>query len=359
MDLLDKLAGKGIKRRDFMKLCATAAAAFSLPAGFRRDIAYATEQAMKKPPVIWLEGQDCAGCSESLFASLNPSVEEIVLSMISLRYHELIMAGSGTVAEQAREETIKEGGYIMVVEGSIPKADDRFCVVSGKSFREIVLETAQNAGVVIGAGSCAFYGAGIVGPTPSEGGGVAEFVKNKPVINLPTCPVKPSRLVSTIMYYLTTGKIPPLDKYQRPLAFYSDLLHDNCPRRGQFEKGNFLTDWNDPQQREYCLLLKGCKGPKTYTDCAQVWWNEGAGFCINAGAPCAGCTQPEFYGGFTPLYDKQEIFNIGPGKIVNLDSIGAAMAGAAAAGVAIHGLGRVLSGRGDKQDQDDDMKEAL
>ncbi len=342
-----------------MKLCGAVTAAFSLPAGFKRDIAYATEQAIKKPPVIWLEGQDCAGCSESLLSSLNPSAEELILETLSIRYHETIMAGTGMVAEHAREETIKEGGYIVVVEGSIPKADDRFCEIGGKSFREIVMETAENAALVIGVGSCASYGAGIVGTTPSEGGGVAEFVKNKPVVLLPTCPVKPSRLVSTIMYYLSTGKVPELDRYKRPVAFYSELLHDNCPRRGQFEKGNFLTDWNDPRQREYCLLLKGCKGPRTYTDCAQVWWNDGANFCINAGAPCAGCTQPEFYAAFSPLYDKQEIFNIGPARSINLDSVGAALTGAAAAGALAHGLGRVIFEKKDSQDQDEDMREAL
>ncbi|TLN09946.1 hydrogenase small subunit, partial [bacterium] len=307
----------------------------------------------------WLEGQDCAGCSESLLASLNPSVAEIVLDTISLRYHETIMAASGELAEQAREETVRAGGYIMVVEGSIPRADDRFCTIGNKPFREIVMEVAEKADLIIGVGSCAMYGGGVPGATPSEGGGVAEFVRNKPIINLPTCPVKPSRLVATIMYYLAAKKVPELDKYKRPLAFYANLLHDNCPRRGQFEKGNFVTDWNDPRQRDYCLLLKGCKGPRTYTDCAQVWWNEGANFCINAGAPCAGCSQPEFYGGFNPLYAKQDIFDIGPGREVNIDTIGAAMAGAAAAGVVVHGLGRMLTGNGSKKDENDNEKGIL
>lgn len=343
MDLLQELAAKEIKRRDFLKLCAAVAAVFSLPKGFENKIAYATEEAMKKPPVIWLEGQDCAGCSESLLASINPSVAELVLDKLSIRYHETIMAASGHVAEEARAEAIKEGGYVMVVEGAIPKADDRFCMIGGKTFREIVEETAKNAAVIIGVGSCAMYGGGIPGATPSQGGGVAEFIKGKPIINLPTCPVKPSRLIATIMYYLTTGKAPELDNYKRPLAFYSTLLHDHCPRRDQFEKGNYLTDWNDPNQREYCLLLKGCKGPRTFTDCAQVWWNEGANWCIGAGAPCAGCSQPEFYKGFQPLYHKQQNFNIGPSTTFNLDAVGRTMIGVAAAGAIVHGLGRLAA----------------
>ncbi len=349
MGLLEELVAKEIKRRDFIKLCAAVSAAFSLPKAFSKDIAYATEKAMKKPAVIWLEGQDCAGCSESLLATLNPSVAELVLDTLSIRYHETIMAGSGSVAENALEDTMKEGSYVLVVEGAIPRADDRFCMIGGKTFKEIFMKAAENAAVIIGAGSCAMIGGGIPGATPSQGGGVNDFITNKPVINLPTCPVKPSRLVATIMYYLTTGKAPELDKYNRPVAFYGTLLHDNCPRRGQFEKGNYMTDWNDPAQKDYCLLLRGCKGPKTFTDCAQVWWNEGANWCIGAGAPCAGCSQPEFYGGFSPLYDKQDIINVGKSTSVNIDTIGEALAGVAAAGVVIHGAGRVVAGKGEEK----------
>lgn len=350
MDLLKDLTAKEINRRDFTKLCAAVAAVFSLPKAFATDIAFATEKAMKKPAVIWLEGQDCAGCSESLLASLNPSVAEIVLDTLSIRYHETIMAASGHVAEKAREDTIKEGGYVLVVEGSIPSADDRFCVIGGKPFKEILLETAKNAAAVIAVGACATFNGGIPGATPSKGRGVAYFVKDKPVINLPTCPLKPSRLVATVMYYLASGKVPPLDKYNRPLAFYGTLLHENCPRRGHFERGNFVTDWNDPAQREYCLLLKGCKGPKTYTDCAQVWWNDGANFCINAGAPCAGCSQPEFYNAFSPLYAKQQNFNIGPNTNINLDAVGRTMIGVAGVGAIVHGLGRLAATSKDKED---------
>jgi hydrogenase small subunit len=46
----------------------------------------------------------------------------------------------------------------------------------------------------------------------------------------------------------------------------------------------------------------GCKGPWTYADCGSILWNEGANWCIGNNAPCAGCTQPEFYEGFSPLF---------------------------------------------------------
>lgn len=346
MGILEELAAKEIKRRDFVKLCTAVAAAFSLPAGFAQDIALATEKAMKKPPVVWLEGQDCAGCSESLLSTINPSIAELVLDTLSIRYHETIMAGSGSVAERALEDTIKEGGYVLVLEGSIPKADDRFCMVGGRNFKDIFMEAAGKAAVIIGAGSCATLGGGIPGATPSQGRGAIEFVSDRSkVINLPTCPVKPSRLVATIMYFLTAGKAPALDQYNRPTAFYGTLIHDNCPRRNHFEKSYFLTDWNDPKQKDYCLLLKGCKGPKTYADCPQVWWNEGANWCIGAGAPCAGCSQPEYYAGFTPLYAKQDTIDAGK---IDIDTIGEVAVGVAAVGAVVHGAVRLVAGKDKK-----------
>jgi hydrogenase small subunit len=341
---LDLLRARGVSRRDFMKLCAAVTAAMGLPAAMEPEVAKAVEAGIKKPAVIWLEGQDCAGCSESTIATLNPSAAEVVLDMLSLRYHETIMAGTGDVARKAFEDTVKEGKYVLVVEGSIPKENDKFCMIGGQPFRQHVEEAAKNAAVILAIGSCASYG-GIPGATPSKGVGVGEIVKDRPIINLPSCPVKPSRLIGTIVYYLTFKRAPELDNFGRPKAFYSNNIHENCPRRGQFESGNFLNDWNDPQQTDWCLLLKGCKGPKTFADCGQVWWNDNVNYCINAGSPCAGCSQPEFYKEFSPLYKKQEMFNLPGLGQVNPDTVGKVVAGATAVGIAAHLGGSAVSGR--------------
>ncbi len=345
---MDLLQAKGVSRRDFVKLMAATTAALGLPLTMQPKVAEAVENAMKKPPVIWLEGQDCAGCSESTLASLNPSAEQLILDMISLRYHETVMAATGDVAKKAFEDTYNEGNYVLIVEGSIPKADDRYCVIGGTPFRQHVMEAASKASAIVAIGACATYG-GVVRTTPSQGMGVSEFVKDKPVINLPLCPVKPTTLFGTLVYYLTYKSAPPMDKYNRPLAFFGDLMHDNCPRRGHFDTSEFLQDWNDPSQKEWCLLLKGCKGPQTYSDCGQVWWNDNTSYCIQAGSPCAGCSQPEFYDGFSPLYQKQEGFNT-PG--INPDTVGKVIGGAAALGVVAHlGAKAINSGKGDDKNK--------
>lgn len=357
MSNLDLLKAKGISRRDFMKLIAATTAILGLPEILVPQVANAVEQALKKPAVIWLEGMDCTGCTESALATLNPSVAEVILDMLSIRYHETIMAGSGQTSEDIYQETLKEN-FVLVVEGSCPAKEDRYCMVGGKPFRQTLIEAAQKAQVIIAVGSCASEGAGIPGACATGAVGVAEILRNeginKPVINLPCCPVKPTTLFGTISYYLTYQKAPELDSQNRPVLFYGSLLHDNCPRRGHFENGEFLTDWNDPIQKEYCLIMKGCKGPKTYTDCAKIWFNDQTNFCINAGSPCSGCSEKDFYKGFSPLYAKQEGFNLpGIGQI-NAETVGTVLGGATAVGLGVHLVATAASGRlSDKHDKHD------
>jgi len=292
----------GLSRREFLKFCAGAATALGLSDLFTAEmVADALASAAKKPPLIWLEGQDCAGCTISLISVENPTPASLILDKLSVRYHETIMAASGHMAERAREETIKEGGYVLVVEGSIPSADDRFCMVGGHPFRKIVKETAERAAAIIGVGACTAFG-GIPRGTPSKGVPLSKVLPGKTIINLPTCPVHMDHLMGTVIYFLVTHKAPPLDKLGRPLMYFGMSVHDNCRRRAHFDEGEFLADWNDSKQRDWCLLEKGCKGPETYSDCPIRRWNNGISFCIDAGAPCQGCSEPGFYDEHTPLY---------------------------------------------------------
>jgi hydrogenase small subunit len=300
--LLNVFESQGVNRRDFLKYCMATAALFGMSeATFTKKLADALETATGKPPVIWLEGQDCAGCTISFLGVQNPPVSSIILAKISLRYHETAMAASGYMAEAAYEEAVKKGGYVLVVEGSVPSADDRYCMIGKRPFKKILEEAAGNAAAIIAVGACATYG-GIPAATPSKGIGLDKALPGKAVINLPTCPVHPDHLVGTILYFLTTGKAPELDSIGRPVMYYRELIHDNCRRRGHFDAGRFLSDWNDPKQKDWCMLMKGCKGPVTYSDCPVRRWNGGINFCIDCGAVCMGCSEPGFYAGMTPLY---------------------------------------------------------
>jgi hydrogenase small subunit len=292
----------GINRRDFLKYCAATAAVLGLSElEFTTKVAQAIEAASKKPPLIWLEGQDCAGCTISFTGILNPPASSIILDKISLRYHETAMVASGQMAEEVYKETVKKGGYVLIVEGSVPSADDRFCMIGGRPFKKILEEAAQKAAAIIAVGACATYG-GIPAATPTKGIGLNKALPGKAVINLPTCPVHADHLAGTVLYFLTTGKVPPLDKIGRPVSYFGQSIHDNCRRRAHFDSGRFLKDWNDPKQKDWCLFEKGCKGPITNSDCPIRRWNDGINFCIDCGAPCQGCAEPGFYAEMTPLY---------------------------------------------------------
>jgi hydrogenase small subunit len=293
---------KGISRREFIKYCAATATVLGLSElAFTAKVAQALEGASKKPLVIWLEGQDCAGCTVSFAGALNPPVSSIILDRLSVRYHETIMAASGHLSESAYHDTLEQGGYVLVVEGSIPSVDDRFCMVGGRPFREIVEEAAEKAAAIIAVGACATYG-GIPAAGPTKGMGLDKALPAKTIINLSTCPVHTDHLVGTILYFLATGEAPALDETGRPKVYFGQLIHDNCRRRSYFDEDMFLTDWNDPAQKDWCLYKKGCKGPDTYSDCPIRRWNDGTNFCIDCGAGCQGCAEPDFYAGMTPLY---------------------------------------------------------
>lgn len=296
-----RLERRGISRRDFLKLCTFTCAALGIDLSLAPQIAEAAEANLSKKAVIWMQGQGCTGCSESLLSSVDPGPEQIILDLLSVRYHPTLMAASGDQAIQSLNDCITQGHYILVLEGSIPTADPRYCFVEGKPFIEQFKMAAAKAEAVIAVGSCACYGgiprAGITGAV-----GAQDVLKDIKVVNLPSCPVKPDRLVGLLLYYLSHNALPKLDELNRPEAYYRYTLHDSCFRRLHYERGEYLEDWNNPATQDWCLYKKGCKGIDTYTNCANSWWNDGANFCGYAGSPCAGCSQPEYYDGFAPLF---------------------------------------------------------
>jgi len=333
-------------RRDFLKIAGASLALLGLSRALTPRVVKALESTTGKPAVIWIEGQDCAGCTESFLNNLEPTAASLLLDTISLRYHETAMTASGSLAEQARLDTIAEGGYILVIEGAIPLADDGlYCTIGGKTFKDIVAETARNAAVIICAGACSSFG-GIPAAGPTDAVGYLfrntqkhhyfdDIVGEKPVINLPTCPLHNERLVAVIVHYLGLGTVPPLDAFNRPLAFYAPKMHDNCQRRGNFDAGRFVTDWGDPSQRGWCLYLKGCRGPWANQDCWSRLWNTRTSFCIASNTPCVACSEPEFYQTFSPLYNhRYEVGAPGIGR-VDIDKIMVTLAGITAAGVGI------------------------
>jgi hydrogenase small subunit len=263
-------------------------------------------QAPGKPPVVWLELQDCAGCTESFLRASRPTAAEIVLDVLSVDYHETIMAASGHLAEEAKAQTIGAGGHLLVVEGSIPTAEDGiYCTIGGRTAVDILEEAAAGALAVVAVGNCATFG-GIPRAVPNPTGAVSvmDLVTDKPVLNLPGCPLNVVNLTATVVHFLTFGALPEMDDLHRPLFAHGARIHDNCERRGHFDAGEFVQEWGDEGHRQgWCMYQMGCKGPVTYHNCPTVRWNEGTSWPVGSGHGCIGCSEPGFWelGGYNTV----------------------------------------------------------
>ena len=273
----------------------------------------------KEIPVIWLAASACTGCSISLLNSASPRIENILLDEVvpgvhlNLRFHQTIMAGSGEPVVRVLEEAARKDGYVLAVDGAIPTAKGgSYCVMGERGGRPVsiedrFIELARNALAILAVGTCSSFG-GIPAAVPNPTGcqplkAVMEAHKvSKPLIHVPGCPPHPDWVVGTISNILVGGlpTASDLDDNLRPLAFYGKLIHENCPRRAYFDEGRFAKKFGD----EGCLYELGCKGPITYADCPLRRWNNGTNWVIGAGAPCNGCTQPEFPDLLAPFYEK-------------------------------------------------------
>jgi hydrogenase small subunit len=294
----DVLRSQRVSRRGFLKFCAATASMMALPPSMIPAIAQALEKA-RRPSVIWLSFQECTGCTESLTRAHSPTVEGLIFDAISLDYHHTLQAASGHAAEAAREAAMEEnfGNYIMVVDGSIPIGNPGYSTIAGISNIDMLMDTAKGAAAVISIGSCASFG-GIPAakPNPTDARSVSDLITDKPIINVPGCPPIPMVITGVLTHFLTFGTIPELDGLGRPMAFFGQSIHDRCYRRPFYDKGLFAETFDDEGARKgWCLYKLGCKGPTTYNACATTKWNEGTSFPIEAGHPCIGCSEPDFW----------------------------------------------------------------
>jgi len=295
------LEAAGVSRRSFLRLCsvliATAPVGMSLTkAASAAEVAAKVGKA-RRPSVIWLHFQDCTGCTETLLRTSAPDAATLILDVISLDYHETLMAASGKQAEAALKQAMNDnaGKYVLVVEGAIPTRDDGvYMQLGGRPAVQVVKEAASKAAAIIAMGSCASWG-GIPSsdPNPTGAVGVDTVISGKPIVNLPGCPPNPYNLLAVVLEYVTMGKLPQLDDLRRPIFAYERVIHENCPRRAHFDAGRFAFAFGDEGHRKgWCLYKLGCKGPITHAACSTRHFNETPGvWPIGCGIPCLGCTE--------------------------------------------------------------------
>ena len=159
-DRTERLEHLGVSRRQFLKFCGLMAATLALPAARAPEIAKALSNAARLP-VVWLAFQDCTGDTESFLHSANPTVTSILLDLISLNYHETLMAPSGKMAEKSLKDTLAmyPGQYVAIIEGAVSTAANGFyCAVGGRPATSIIREVCGSAMKTIAIGACAWEG---------------------------------------------------------------------------------------------------------------------------------------------------------------------------------------------------------
>ncbi|MDH3330412.1 MAG: hydrogenase small subunit [Desulfobulbaceae bacterium] len=350
-----------VNRRTFIKGCSMVAAALGLSETMVPKLVEAASSP-QRPPVVWLHFQECTGCTESLLRGSHPDIARLILDIISLDYHETVMAAAGHQAEKSLHDTITkyEGKFILVVEGGIPTKDGGiYCKIGGKTAMEILAEVAPKAAAIIAIGTCATYG-GIQAakPNPTGAVGVSDLVKGTPIINVSGCPPNPICFLGTVLHFLTFGKLPRTDQLGRPLFAYGRKIHDQCERRAHFDEGRFAEQFGDKGHLEgYCLYKVGCKGPGTFSNCPAVRFNDVGTWPVSVGHGCVGCTEPQFWDTMTPFYERLPGVTIpgGDGIVASANSAGKKILGVSAAAIGIHaavGIGKkIIGGKGSSTEE--------
>lgn len=339
------LAARSVSRRDFLRFCTAMTAALALPAESQSLIVHALESA-DRLPVIWIHGQECTADSESLLRAGDPDITDILLDVVSLEYHDTVMVDSGMQAEEKMAAAIERyhGGYLLVVEGSIPTGENaHYCVAAGRTTEQILLEAAEGAAAVVCVGACAAWGGWPSSrPNPTGAKGVASIVKGKPIINLTGCPHNGQVFAATIVHYLTFGRLPETDSVGRPLFAHGKRIHDNCERRAHFDAGQFVEHWGDEGHRiGWCLYKMGCKGPQAYYNCPTIRWNDGTSWPVMAGHGCVACASVNFWDDMTPFYKRLPDVDI-IGVEDTIDRLGVGAMALTLGAIALHAVGTTV-----------------
>ncbi len=302
-----------LSRRDFVKYCTAAAGALGL-----ESVLSPMQRALAStsgPPIIWLKGASCTGCTVSLANRISGSapvdLADLLINTVDLVYHPTLMAAQGDLAVQTLRSA-EAGTFILAVEGGIPtQYNGKTCTLWTENGTDVtalaaVKDLAPKAKYVLSIGTCASFG-GIPGAAPNPTGiQSVQTASGKSTINIPGCPPHPDWIVWTIAQLLA-GTVPTLDSYRRPTALYGSTVHSQCSRQSTSRSGSWATSLS---QSGLCMVNLGCKGRQTYADCPTRKWNNGVNWCVGTVSSngngtdslCQGCTQSGFPDKYAPLF---------------------------------------------------------
>ncbi|MDH5751353.1 MAG: hypothetical protein OEZ59_02910 [Deltaproteobacteria bacterium] len=319
----------GITRREVLRLLSASAAGAALHLT-TVQLAKAVSSSPSRPHLHWFND---SGTDHTLLALQGHSMPGYA-DLVTNRWE--MVAHRGIFPTGFRPERYTFQSPIILVLETIP---DPAAITPGE--REAFEKLVSMGKTLILVGTEACYG-GISIPAKRIGW-LKEMAKRlrTPLLKLPGVPVPPHHLVGVLAHLEYLG-FPRLDAHLRPLLYYSQTICEACEHRRSLEAGMFARDFGD----EGCLLELGCKGQTTYNSCSTTGWNGGNSWCVGAGGPCVGCSEPWYpaHGGLG-LYGRQSPGVSGVrGKIwQNVEGIGLGLLGISVAGTVLHLLRKAFA----------------
>ncbi|MBF0389519.1 MAG: NADH:ubiquinone oxidoreductase [Desulfamplus sp.] len=258
--------------------------------------------------VYWMQSGGCGGDTYSLFSSEILDINDMFENLdIELLWHPSLSNISANEHLELTDSILskKTPLDILILEGAIirgPAGTGMFDTKDGHPKKDIFHALATNARYVVAVGTCAAFGGfGVDHAIEATG---LQFCKRKrggflgknfvslsgsPVINLAGCPCHHDVISGTLMA-IASGAVFELDEYQRPVEWYSTMVHQGCTRNEYHEYRIEESDFGEMG----CLFFHmGCAGPLVPGPCNKLLWNNQSSK-PRAGVPCFGCTDPEF-----------------------------------------------------------------
>ena len=280
-----------------MKFCGISAPALGLDAAGLCRLKEALDKP-NGPMVIWLQENECTGCSLSFLNRISISApfaaKDVLIRSINLADYPHLMAPAGNSAAAQVEAAYSKGGYVLAVEGGVPTNFGG--IVRGAwsrnhqevALQQAVLDLSAKAAAILAVGTCAAFG-GIPAAPPNPNR--VKSVKNltgKTTINIAGCPPHPDRIAWVVVQLLLNKPIF-LDSSGRPRAFFNRTVRQQCAPE-ETETGEARTFGVDGR----CMEGLNCGGKQTMANCPRVFWNGKSNRSIDGNAPCLGCMHSNF-----------------------------------------------------------------
>ena len=155
-----------LTRREFLKKCRNISVLICGHTLLTRSLAQGFIQLAQDPPqIVFIHDQNCMACTTSMMYGNDFDFVDFLTHIGRLDLHPALSFRQGSAYLENLDRIVKQGDYLLVVEGSIPSQPKEACYLGSEPLYDLLAGYAAKARMVIASGSCASHG-GI----PASGG---------------------------------------------------------------------------------------------------------------------------------------------------------------------------------------------